>query len=142
MVRMLAWLRRWPLVCGALFLLGCASTQLNYNTLDLASTVDNLVTSQVLTNLAKFIASPHAIPSQVTITTGTATTNNTISPSINTPANALTTTTSMAALTAAATRSTTVTNVGTNTTPNTGLTVTVTDQWTQTWGMSPITDPD
>src|SRR6266403_5084406 len=62
---------------AALFALaGCASAQLNYNTVDLASTIDSLLTEQVLSNLAKFIDSPHAIPSQVGIAAGTVKTNN------------------------------------------------------------------
>ena len=41
-------------IAGCLAVFGCASTQLNYNTLDLAASSDNLITSQILFNLGKF----------------------------------------------------------------------------------------
>ena len=121
---------------------GCASTQLNYNTLDLASTVDSLVTDQVLTNLAKVLESPYAIPSQVAISTGTVTTNNSITPSFTAPLNVMTTATNTVATTFAAATSSTVTKTATSTKPNVGFTANAVDQWTQTWGVSPLTDPD
>ena len=126
------------LTCVTFPLFGCASTQLNYNTLDLASTVDSLVTSQVLTNLAKFVESPTAIPSQVAITSGTVTTNNTINPSISDPINAGSTATT----TLATSTSNTLTKTFTGNRTNAGLSLAGTDQWTQTWGVSPLTDPD
>src|ERR1700753_3163634 len=64
---------------------GCASTQLNHNTLDLASTVDSLVTKQVLDNLSKIIDNPLAVPAQVDLAAGSATTSNSITPSISDP---------------------------------------------------------
>ena len=36
-------------------LAGCASTQLNYNTLEISGTVDDLLASQISHNLAKFL---------------------------------------------------------------------------------------
>ena len=51
--------------CAAAVLVsGCASTQLNENTLDLAESTDNLLTKQVKYNLAQFIDSQMAIPAQ------------------------------------------------------------------------------
>lgn len=131
-----------PLACVILSLIGCASTQLNYNTLDLASTVDSLVTSQVLANLAKFVESPTAIPSQVAITSGTVTTNNTINPSITDPINAASTATTTLATTIAASPSNALTKTFTGNRTNAGVSLTASDQWTQTWGVSPLTDPD
>jgi hypothetical protein len=64
---------------------GCASGQLNYNTLDLAGKTDDLLSSQVLENLASFIDSDGAIPGQVNITSGTATTANQIAPTFTDP---------------------------------------------------------
>ena len=52
---------------GLLILFGCASEQLNTNALDLASTSDELITSQVLSNLSKFRSRPYATASQVSI---------------------------------------------------------------------------
>ena len=63
--------------CAAcLFLFGCASTQLDFNTLDLASTIDDLVNGQVVYNLGKFAADPHSNPTQVAISSGSVSTTN------------------------------------------------------------------
>jgi hypothetical protein len=64
---------------------GCASTQLNYNTVDIGSTIDSVYTRQTLSNLSKFIDDPNAIPSQVYLTAGTVQTLNTVNPSISFP---------------------------------------------------------
>ncbi len=64
---------------------GCASTQLNYNTLDIASAVDDLVVQQVISNIVKIYRDQHSIPSQVAIITGNVTTSDSINPSINFP---------------------------------------------------------
>src|SRR5215471_18271139 len=64
---------------------GCASTQLNYNTLDLASSSENLITSQVLDNLARVRSFAYAIPAQVSIPSGSATTTNSVTPTLGGP---------------------------------------------------------
>jgi hypothetical protein len=64
---------------------GCASTQLNYDTVEIASTIDNVYTKQALNNLSKFIDDPFAIPSQVLMVGGTIQTTNTIQPSVTFP---------------------------------------------------------
>src|SRR4051812_38514504 len=64
---------------------GCASTQLNYNTADLASSLSSLAKTQILFNLAQTITDPEFVPSQVTISIGTAETANSVSPSISVP---------------------------------------------------------
>jgi hypothetical protein len=137
-----AWSRRGSTLIYVLSLVGCASAQLNYNTLDIASTIDSLVTNQVLSNLARFIESPHAIPSQVAISTGTVSTNNTVTPSLTAPLNVATTATNTVATTVAAAVTTATTNTATGNRPNVGASLSATDQWTQTWGVSPLTDPD
>jgi hypothetical protein len=83
----------------ALILGGCASTQLNYNTLDLGSTVDHLLTAQVIRNLGSFIDSPAALPAQILINGGTATTSNSVgAPNFFTPlSSAVTVATNIAA---------------------------------------------
>jgi len=58
------------------FLTGCASYQLNSNTLDVGSTVESLQTKQVLHNISKFIDNPDTIPDQIAISGGTITTTN------------------------------------------------------------------
>jgi hypothetical protein len=137
-----SWIYNSVVTFGAIQVGGCASTQLNFNTLDLASTVDSLVISQVLSNLAKFSESPFAIPSQVALASGTVTTNNTITPSITSPLNlGLTATNTLTTMTAA-TVSKSLANTSTRTQTNATATLNGTDQWTQTWGISPLTDPD
>jgi hypothetical protein len=142
MMSLRTWSRRGSTLIYALSLVGCASAQLNYNTLDIASTIDTLVTNQVLSNLAKFIESPHAIPSQVALSAGTVSTNNTVTPSLTAPLNVATTATNTVATTVAAAVSTATTNTATGNRPNVGAALSATDQWTQTWGVSPLTDPD
>ena len=77
---------RFVLLSTVLFLIsGCASTQLNHNTMDLASTTDDLLQRQVLHNLERFIDSDAAIPAQIVITSGAASTTNSLTPSISAP---------------------------------------------------------
>jgi hypothetical protein len=57
---------------------GCASTELNYNTLDIASSTESLLTRQVLYNLANFLDSEIALPAQIVVLSGTATTADTV----------------------------------------------------------------
>jgi hypothetical protein len=126
------------LVIIPLLVSGCASTQLNHNALDLASTVDSLVSRQVLHNLSKFIDEPSAIPTQVNISSGSATTTNSLTASFANPLGS----TSTLAHTVASAASTTVTDAKTTARAAKTLTPAATDTWTQTWGLSTITDPD
>jgi hypothetical protein len=123
---------------GLSILCGCASEQLNYNTLDLASSSDDLMTSQVLSNLSKFRSYPYAIPAQVSITAGSATTTNSITPTATAPLGASATTTLANTVAApffnAATR-THVTGAG-------SIGVTAADQYSQNWSLAPLEDPD
>jgi hypothetical protein len=117
----------------SIVLYGCASAQLNYNTLDLASTADSLVSKQVLYNFASFLQNPAALPAQVTVSTGSATTSNSITPTITAPL------------------STGVTTARTSSSPNftitdvvaaKGLSVAGSDAWNQSWSLITVTDPD
>jgi hypothetical protein len=113
--------------CLAILASGCASTQLNYNTLELASTVESLQTKQVLYNISKFIDDPDAIPDQIVVSSGSVATLNSVTPSLSeTAAHA-----NVVAAAPSATR--TLTKV---------LTGATTDQWTQSWGIAPIADGD
>jgi hypothetical protein len=123
----------------AIQLAGCASAQVNYNTLDLASTVDGLVTKQVLDNLSKIIDNPLAIPAQVDIAAGSATTINSITPSLSDPyTKAVTTTSTFASAVAAATTNTT-TNTTTRASSPQSASLGVSDSWQQNWTIAPIT---
>lgn len=132
----------WSLQLIALLLLGgCASTQLNYNTLDLAASADHLLTAQVLKNLANFIGNSAAIPAQVVINGGTATTANTISPSVSDPFSK--------AVTAGTTIVTGATGALTSTTNSISAvrgaataTISGSNVATQNWAYDPVSDPD
>src|SRR5450755_487188 len=127
----------WPLA-SVLLLGGCASFQLNENTLDLGGTVDTLVRRQILLNLSRFVENHYAIPAQVNILAGADTTTNSLSASYSDPfSKAITVTNTVAS---AATTTTTNTNSALRN-PKT-LTPSATDSWTQTWSLNTITDPD
>src|SRR5215471_268989 len=112
----------------ATFLAGCASYQLNSNTLEIGSTVESLQTKQVLHNISKFIDNPDTIPDQIAIASGTITTLNVVTPSFTDTKN------SAVAIAATTTRTKTVTS-GLNALP-------VSDQWQQAWSVQPVTDGD
>jgi hypothetical protein len=115
------------LAAGVLAMPGCASTQLNYNTMELASTVESLQTKQVLSNISKFIDDPDTIPDQVVVSSGSLSTTNSVTPSVS---GSLSTGGSAAGLfTASKTLLKSFTNAGT-------------DQWTQSWSIAPISDGD
>jgi hypothetical protein len=108
---------------------GCASAQLNYNTLDIAARVDDLYVNQALANLSKTIDNHYAIPSQIDVAAGTVQTSASVTPSISYPL------------------SKTVLTSGTGTITSeslagSGLTVGASDAWQQSWTISPITDGD
>jgi len=129
----------WRVACAASVLLaGCASAQLNFNTLDLAASSDGLITSQVLFNLGKFRSSPYAIPSQVSIPSGSATTTNSITPTVSAPTGSAVTSTLANSAAAPVFFASTHSNV----TPNGSVGGSVTDQWSQNWTLTPLEDPD
>ena len=68
-----------------LFCAACASAQLNYNTVEISSTIDSVYTREALDNLSKFIDDPFAIPSQIIMVGGTIQTVNTVNPSVTFP---------------------------------------------------------
>ena len=114
-------------------LTGCASTQLNYNTVDIAGTIDSVYTRQTLNNLSKFIDYQYATPSQLIISAGTVQTVNTVTPTFTFPfAPSFATTAS--AVTSAVTRGTTNTLAG----ASAGLTATNTSQ--NNYTVAPLND--
>jgi hypothetical protein len=121
----------WKAALGAFLcaiLGGCAGTQLAYNTLDVASTVIDIETRQVLENLSRTIDQPYAVPSQVDVQTGTIQTTNSVTPSITAPLSRSAARTGTGALT-------------TLTTAGAGVSVGATDGWTQSWQVTPVSDP-
>jgi hypothetical protein len=75
------------LICVVVCLLasGCASSQLNYNAADLAASLNSLTKKQIFFNLAQALNDPEFVPSQVTVSIGTAQTSNAVTPSISLP---------------------------------------------------------
>jgi hypothetical protein len=108
-------------------LAGCATAQLNYNTMEIASTVESLQTRQILNNISKFIDDPDTIPDQIAIGSGNVSVTNSVTPNVS---GTLSSTNVVAAA-----RSTTrvVSQV---------LGASGSDQWTESWGISPISDGD
>ncbi|MCP3442005.1 hypothetical protein [Bradyrhizobium sp. CCGUVB14] len=129
-------------VVFCLCLIGCASTQLNLNALDLASTVNSLVSKQIVSNLGRTIDNQYAIPSQVDFAAGTVTTQNSVTPSFTDPFNAASTTTTAVARTVAAATSTVSTGTFAATRASQSATISASDQWNQSWTLDPITDGD
>jgi hypothetical protein len=123
------------LVCIAVGFLcsGCASSQLNYNAADLASSLNSLEKRQIFFNLAQALSDPDFVPSQVTISIGTAQTANAVTPSISLPLGSPVATT--ARFTSAANPSAQFASQITNAVPALG--VQVTDAWNQSWTMVP-----
>jgi hypothetical protein len=117
---------------------GCASTQINYNTLDIASTFDSLITKQVVFNLKKTQLDPFSIPAFVKVASQTASTTNSVSPTFTFPLSP--TTTAVTQLASAAT--TTLTGSKTLATAGRGLSLAASDQWSQTYSLSAVIDPD
>jgi hypothetical protein len=106
---------------------------LNHNTADLASSLSSLEKTQILYNLAQAIADPEFVPSQVTISIGTAQTSNSVTPSISIPLGP-----SFSVINRASTGTrirNDVSNVTTSAAP--GLGIQVTDAWNQSWTMVP-----
>lgn len=73
------------LVLSIALLSGCTATQLRYETLNQAGTVESITEKQVFFNLEKFDKNPYAIPSQVTVIAGSASTTDSVSPTFMAP---------------------------------------------------------
>ena len=121
-------------IVACLLLCGCASTQLNYNTADLASSLNSLTKRQIFFNLAQALTDPEFVPSQATISIGTAQTLNAVTPSISMP---------LGLPTVSTVRDGTGRFAGTQftsqvTTPVPTLGIQMTDGWNQSWTMVPL----
>jgi hypothetical protein len=114
--------RALSLWLSGMLLAGCVSTQLNENTLDLASTVAYLHRSQVIDNLGRFIDSADAIPAAVALTGGIVQVKNEIKPDWIHPYSFLKTGLSPQNSTAKE------------------LQLGFTDTWTENWNMAPVAE--
>ena len=130
-------MRACAAVSVGLYLLvsGCASTQLNHNTLELATSVGNVQTQQVLYNLSLILDDPSAIPTHVTLSDGSASTNNSVQPQISSPlAQTISQTTATAGFA----------NQLQSTLSHTGMSASISAQnlYSQSWDYTPVTDGD
>jgi hypothetical protein len=119
-------------------LMGCASGQLNHNVLDLASSSDQLMRAQVLDNVLRTHIAHYAVPAQVGIPSGSATTTNSITPTATVPINP--SETSTLANTAAAPLFNALTHTHLMTGASAGISAA--DQWSQSWSLTPDQDPE
>jgi hypothetical protein len=122
-------------VLSAFFLASCSGAQLTYNTVEVATTVQDLYVRQALSNLSRTIDEPSALPSQMDIQTGTITTSNNFTPSATFPlASALTqaSTLSPLGLVTSASRSTTLAGAGGS--------ISGGQTWQQNWNVLPLSD--
>jgi hypothetical protein len=126
-----------PLCFGSLLIAGCASTQINYDTLDIASTYDQLITKQVTFNIQKSLDNPNGIPAFVKVSNQTTTTQNTFTPTLTLPLSSQISTVANVGATGLGTG-------GSKTSQFAGksLSLTGTDQWNQTYTLTPVFDPD
>jgi hypothetical protein len=125
--------RRLVCVAACLLIAACSSLQLNSNTADLASSLSSLAKSQILYNLAQAFSDPEFVPSQVTISIGTAQTSNSVNPSVSVPLGP------SFAITNRVTNGArpTTQSAAASTTAAPGVSVQVTDAWNQSWTMVP-----
>jgi hypothetical protein len=114
-------------------LLGCASGQLNYNTLDIASSVESLYTRQALDNLSKYIDNPDGIPSQMDLLQGTVQTANSVTPSLSAPL-------SQAITSTGARAGALFTTTHTGVLAGASATLGASDTWQQNWNVVPLSD--
>jgi hypothetical protein len=114
-------------VMVAALLAGCASTQLKYNSVDVATSVSDIYQQQVLDNFSRIIDEPYAVPAQAVIATGQVQTQNTLSATVTSP------------LSRTVTRSATSAITG-FTTAGAGLSGVGSDAWQQNWTMAPVND--
>jgi hypothetical protein len=123
----------WRIATAGIVLLfaGCASTQLNYNAVEVSGTLDSVYTKETLNNLSKFIDDPFAIPSQVMMVGGTIQTVNTINPSVTFP---------LAAQIAKTSTNTSVAVTTANTLAGVGAGVSGTNTAQQNYTISPLND--
>jgi hypothetical protein len=131
------------LALGFLFpLSGCASYQLNQNTLELASTVGDIQTRQVLYNLSQFIDNPGALPSHLDLSGGSASTSNSITPNISSPLNAATNVMTQTGATIGSAITTSTTHQSGSQRASATTSISAQDLWTQNWSYIPIIDGD
>jgi hypothetical protein len=128
------------IIALALTLSGCASTELNKNTMDIATNSNSLLTEQTLYNLSNFLDSELALPAQIVVSTGSATTADTASATVSAPLSRAFTATNQLVRTVGAMPSTAGTNIATGVAAGAGLMAEAQDVRTQNYSFQMITD--
>lgn len=118
---------------GILAISGCASAQVNYNTLDIGSTYDTLIIKQVVFNIFKTLENKFGIPAFVNVTAQSANTTDAVNPTLTFPFSPTTTLTQTAA---------SLTTGKTLATAARGISLTAQAQWNQTYTLTTVDDPD
>jgi hypothetical protein len=126
----------WLAGMSVLLISGCTA-QVSSNTLDMQASYKSLLMKQIIYNLIQARKDDNFFPSQAVVTTGSAQTTNTITPSLTVP---LPTTTITNAVQTAATP--TATNTSATAFANAGLGVTFADSWQFVWSLDMVVDPD
>lgn len=134
---MLSFSRRITLIAFTLLSGGCASTQLNYNTLDIASSIDTLIVQQVVQNIVKTYINEYAIPSQISVVSGNIQTTNAINPSVSFPFSSNVTSTFGNGLAAQNNLGSIVNNLNAP-----SATIGSNNSWQQSYVVLPLTDAD
>ncbi|HEY4406557.1 MAG TPA: hypothetical protein VGN55_18080 [Xanthobacteraceae bacterium] len=127
---------------GSLCVYGCASSQLNTNTLDLASTVGDLQTRQILFNLSLVLDNPGAIPTHVDLSGGNASTTNSITPTAGSPLNDAIGSVGQVTKTVANTVTTATQSQSTASRASGTVGISASDAWSQSWSYNPVIDGD
>jgi hypothetical protein len=117
------------LLGSALMLVGCVSSQLSSNTVDVAATIAPVYVAQVLGNFSKFVDQPETLPSQATLQAGIIQITNTLTPTVSFPID------DMVAHAMGSTISTTTTRAGA------GASIGASLAWQQNFTVQPVTDP-
>jgi hypothetical protein len=121
---------------SAALLLSCSTALVTENTLDVATTTDDLYTRQIIFNLVKIKQNQYALPSQVQIPSGYVTATTTINPAVSAPlAPMIATTIGSSNTSAAITDSTAVTRPAVA--PSLSGTATNNDNWNTTFLQDP-----
>jgi hypothetical protein len=127
--------RAVPIFCFVALLGGCASTEINYNALDVASTYDTLITKQVVFNILKTYKDQFGVPAYVKIGTQVAQTTDSINPTFSFPFSPQTTLTQMLTATG-------LTATKSLQTAGSGISLQIQANRNQNYTLSPTIDPD
>ena len=133
----------WTVFCCLLHgISGCSTALVNVNTLDMASTVDDIATRQIIFNLTKIKINEHALPTQVQITGGSVVAKTSVTPTLTTPlSSALTTTNQLQKAVAPTGTTNTSLNSGVALSPNIGLNVAGLAENDNTWTIVSVQEP-